>query len=161
VVDLRRLDRGFRAGLLDSGNDTVEHSFATVSTGGYSPHNESLAYFRSTAIELIAVVFMLLGGINFGVHFMAWRRRNFLAYLRDAEVRAFLLFVVILVVLYASVLLLTRGYRGFLNALATSLFEVTSTVTTTGFGVVDFSAWPLFLPVMMIFLSFVGGCGCI
>jgi len=57
--------------------DAVAHSFSTVSTGGFSPHDASLAYFNSPTIEVIAEVFMVLGGINFGVHFMAWRAREF------------------------------------------------------------------------------------
>jgi len=56
--------------------DAVGHAFTTVSTGGFSTHDASIAFFDSAAVELIGIVFMLLGGINFAVHFVAWRRRT-------------------------------------------------------------------------------------
>ena len=60
--------------------DAIGHSFSTVSTGGYSTHDASLAYFNSGAIEMIAVFFMFLGGINFSLHFVAWRHRRITDY---------------------------------------------------------------------------------
>ena len=139
--------------------DALEHSFSTVSTGGFSTHNESLGYFQNTAINYIAVLFMLLGAINFGIHFMALSNRKLSAYFLDTEVRTFLLTVTVFVAFYTVYLYLCREYSTISQALNFSVFEVTSVITSTGYGITDFSTWPLFLPVLLIFISFVGGCG--
>lgn len=138
--------------------DAVGHAFSTVSTGGFSTHDASMGYFQSAAIELIAVVFMLLGGINFTAHYVALHQASVWRYWRDAEVRLFLLVVVALVFLIASVLSLEHAYSSYGESLRHSLFQVASVITSTGFTTVDFSAWPLFLPVLLIFSSFMGGC---
>jgi trk system potassium uptake protein TrkH len=141
------------------GFDAIAHSLSTVSTGGFSTHDESLGYYDSPAIEIVAVVFMLLAAINFGVHFVVWLKRDPLIYLRDPEVRAFLLFVVGIVLLVGLMLWAEEHYSGLHLSLRDASFEVVSLVTSTGFGIVDYSHWPDFLPILLIFISFVGGCG--
>ncbi len=138
--------------------DAIAHSLATVSTGGFSTHDASLAYFQSPAIELIAVLFMLLGGINFSIHYFAWHSRDPRYYWRDVEVRTFLLLVMVMVLVVALALYRLEEAH-WLTALRESLFEVVSVITSTGFGVADFSTWPTFLPVLMILIGFIGGCG--
>ncbi len=139
--------------------DAVAHSLTTVSTGGFSTHDASLGWFHSPVIEAIAVVFMLMGGINFSIHFIALRSVDPLAYLRDVEVRTFLLFVLTITLLISLTLFLKGEYPTLSASLRNAVFEVVSVVTSTGFGTVDFSRWPDFLPVLLIFISFVGGCG--
>jgi trk system potassium uptake protein TrkH len=76
VVHLLSLTVGLRAGLLGAGMslfDAIGHAFSTVAIGGFSTHDASIGYFDSTLIEMIAVVFMLLSGVNFALHFVAWR----------------------------------------------------------------------------------------
>ncbi len=139
--------------------DALSHSLSTVSTGGFSTHNESLGYFHSRTIEGVAIFFMLLGAINFSIHYIVWRSGSLKAYFLDVEVRNFLLFV-IGVVLFSSVLLFKQGtYLSFFDSFENAFFEVVTIVTSTGFGTADFSAWPGALPVLLIFISFVGGCG--
>ena len=139
--------------------EALEHSYSTVSTGGFSTHNESFAYFQSNAINNVAVIFMILGSFNFGVHFIALRKRNPMLYLKDVEVRTFLLIVSFFVLLYTVFLYTTSTYEDVGKSFEYALFEVTSIITSTGFGVTDFTLWPLFMPVMLIFISFIGGCG--
>ena len=139
--------------------DAISHSMTTVSTGGFSTHDASLGYFNSEPIETIAIVFMLAGAINFSIHYLAWRDRSLLAYWRDPEVRSFLLFVVAVVALVSLILRTSGEYHSMPPTLRNAVFEVVTVVTSTGFGTVDFSAWPDFLPVLLIFISFVGGCG--
>ncbi len=69
--------------------DAICHSFSTVSTGGFSTHDASMAYWNSTPIDIIATVFMLIGGISFALHFAVWRGKSLLAYMRDPECRFF------------------------------------------------------------------------
>lgn len=138
--------------------DAISHSLSTLSTGGFSTHDASLAYFDSPMIEGIAVVFMLFGAINFGVHFMAFRNLDFGNYWRSIEVRVFLLTVAVLSLAIAWVLYATDVKTDLLTALRYSVFEVVSVITSTGFGIDDFSVWPLLLPALLIFISFLGGC---
>jgi trk system potassium uptake protein TrkH len=63
--------------------DAVSHSFSTVAIGGFSTHDSSLAYFDSTQVESIAIVFMVIAGINFALHFFAFQKKQFLHYLHD------------------------------------------------------------------------------
>jgi len=74
-----------------SGFDAIAHSFSTIAIGGFSTHDESIGYFQSTSIEMIAVVFMLLAGMNFALHFVAWRSLSLKAYLRDSELKTYLI----------------------------------------------------------------------
>ena len=139
--------------------DAIAHSFSTVSTGGFSTHDASLGYFQSATIESIAVFFMILGAINFSVHFVVWRNHNPLYYFKNIEVRTFLLVILATVLIVAVILKDTGEYVGYTSSLHNGLFEVVSVITSTGFGTVDFSHWPSFLPVLLIFISFIGGCG--
>lgn len=138
--------------------DALTHSFATVSTGGFSTHDASISYFASPWVELVAVAFMLAGGINFAVHFAAVRGRNPYRYWRDPEVRTFLSVTVVLILIVAAVLWTQHTYASVLEALRYSAFQVVSVITSTGFTTADFSTWPLFTPVLLIFSSFMGGC---
>jgi trk/ktr system potassium uptake protein len=137
--------------------DAVAHSFSTLSTGGYSTHDASLAYYNSPVIEAIAVVFMLIGGISFNVHFIAWRSLQLGRYFHDTQVRAFLLTVLGIAIAVALMLVIT-GTADALKSIRYAVFEVVSIITTTGFGIADFSLWPLALPVVLTFAGFVGGC---
>ncbi|QVL48225.1 MAG: TrkH family potassium uptake protein [Thiocapsa sp.] len=139
--------------------DAVSHSLSTVSTGGFSTHDASMGHFASPAIEAVAVVFMLLAAINFGVHYLVWLDRNPMQYLRDTEARTFLGFVLAMVALVGLVLYLEGPYDQVHASLRDASFEVVSIVTSTGFGIVDFAHWPDFLPLLLIYISFVGGCG--
>ncbi len=139
--------------------DAVAHSFSTISTGGFSTHDASLGYFASDTIELVAAVFMLLGAINFSVHFMVLRKKSLTPYFHDVEVRTFLVFVIATTLLIALVLRWTGYYPSLLSALINADFEVVSVITSTGFAAADFTQWPTFVPVLLIFISFIGGCG--
>ncbi|NKN33001.1 TrkH family potassium uptake protein [Marichromatium bheemlicum] len=139
--------------------DALCHSLSTLSTGGFSTHDASIGYFASPAVEAVAVCFMLLAAINFAVHYAAWSTRDPGRYLRDTETRAFLALVLGCVLLIGLVLRLEGGYDGLDESLRDALFEVVSVVTSTGFGTVDFAHWPDFLPILLIYISFIGGCG--
>ncbi len=139
--------------------DAVAHSLATVSTGGFSTHDASIGYFHSAGVEAVGILFMLLAAINFGVHYAVLLRRNPLLWLRDVEARTFLLFVLAVTLFVGLILRLQGGYVQWHPSLRDATFEVVSVVTSTGFGTVDFSHWPEMLPVLLILISFVGGCG--
>lgn len=138
--------------------DAICHSFSTVAIGGFSTHDASMAYFNSTSIELVAVVFMLLAGINFSLHFTAFQNRRFNHYLRDSEFKAY--GVVLLILLVVTYLILSKDtdYANSNNVFSNTLFQVVSIATTTGFVTQDFSLWAGGLPIILILASFIGAC---
>lgn len=138
--------------------DAIGHSFSTVSTGGYSTHDASLAYFNSGTIEMIAVFFMFLGGINFSLHFVAWRHRRVTDYLRDPEWRAFTGILLASTLLCAATLWLSGVKAEPVQALRVSLVQAVSVQTSTGFVTDDFSVWPGALPLILVLTMFIGGC---
>jgi trk system potassium uptake protein len=138
-----------------AGMDWVEaltHAFSTVSLGGFSSHDASFAHFNSPAVELVAIVFMLAGGINFGTHFLALRGLRLRPYALDPEMRAFLGVVGAAVFLIAGYLVLQGVYSNFGVALRYAAFNVVSAATTTGYATVDYAAWPLFAALLMLLL---------
>jgi trk system potassium uptake protein TrkH len=138
--------------------DAVGHSLSTLATGGFSTHDASFAYFDSAAIEAVAIVFMLLGGISFNLHFAAWRTLRVGGYLRNTQTRVFLSVAAALVAAISLTLYQTGTEETLTGAFRMAAFEVASVITSTGFGVTDFSLWPLALPVILIFASIMGGC---
>lgn len=138
--------------------DAIAHSFSTVSTGGNSTHDSSLAYYDNPVIETIAVVFMFIGGVNFSLHFLAWRHRRLINYFRDPEFRMFVRILVLSIALYTLVLWLTRHIHEPGEALRLAVFQAVSMQTTAGFVTDNFALWPGALPVILVLSAFVGGC---
>lgn len=139
--------------------DAVGHAFSTIAIGGFSTHDASMGYFDSTLIEMVAVLFLLLSGVNFALHFIAINRRSPRVYLLDSEFRFYLL-VLMFVALVVSVTLYTTGtYEEWNEAFTKGLFQAVSIGTTAGFTTADFSLWPGFIAIVLLFTSFIGGCG--
>ncbi len=139
--------------------DAIGHSFSTVAIGGFSTHDASMGHFNDKpVIEVIAIVFMLLSGINFALHFLAWRSRNVKTYFLDEEFRTYLKLIAVIGVITSAYLYFSGFFADPSRAALTGIFQVVSIGTTTGFTTSDYSLWPSFLPVMLLFTSFVGGC---
>ncbi|HVK98207.1 MAG TPA: potassium transporter TrkG, partial [Dongiaceae bacterium] len=138
--------------------DALCHSFSTVSLGGFSTHDANLGYYDSVAIECVAVLFMLLAGINFGLHFLAWRRRSFRQYASDGEVRFYFFILISMSLLMFIGLLATTGRDDPLLALRHAVFESVSVITTAGFGVAQYANWHPMLAMTLIMASFIGAC---
>lgn len=136
--------------------DAICHSFSTIATAGFSTHSASLGYFNSPLIEMITVVFMYMGAINFGLHFMALRRGRLTAYWRDPELGFFTISLGLLIGLIA-VMLWLQSPLAALEAVRQSVFMSTSLLTTTGFTSTDFTAWPGILPFLIVSASIMGG----
>ncbi len=138
--------------------DSVAHSFSTVAIGGFSTHDTSIGYFDNRAIELVAVVFMFLGAINFALHFSVVRTKSLWPYLRDAEFRFYASLLLVIASLSIYVLYSQSDSHDLPTAVREALFQTVSIATTTGFVTSDYASWPIFIPVMLLFASFVGGC---
>ena len=138
--------------------DAVGHAFSTLSTAGFSTHDASIGFFDSAAIETIAIVFMIVGAISFNIHVVVWGSLKFSSYFRHDETRTFLLVLLAIAIFCAFVLVQSGGEANVLHAWRLAAFEVVSVITSTGFGIADFSLWPVALPVILIFASIMGGC---
>ena len=138
--------------------DAMMHAFSTIGLGAFSSHDASFAYWNSPAIEMVSIYFMLLAGMNFGTHFLAWRRWSFGPYVRDPEAWLYLLVVLGSVLGVAYYLLANQTYPDFWTALRYSAFNVVSIATTTGFSNTNFNLWPIFAPIWMLFLCSFATC---
>lgn len=139
--------------------DAIGHAFATVATGGFSTHDASIGYYDSPLIEMIATVFMLAGGVNFAIHFVAWRKLDLRVYVTDPEVRVYWLIFLGGSVIVAASLYFAGTYSSPETSIRQGVFQVASILTSTGFGTATFAAWPLHIPLVLVILSFIGGCG--
>ncbi len=138
--------------------DALSHSFSTVAIGGFSTHDASIGHFNSTAIQFVAIVFMLLSGINFAIHFTAIRGRSLQPYRRDAEFRTYILVLSVVSLITIGYLQLTHTFDSTAESIIEGLFQVVSIGTTTGFTTAEYHSWPGFLPVLLLYVSFIGGC---
>jgi len=138
--------------------DAIGHAFATVAIGGFSHYDASLGQFDSRTVELVAVFFMLVGAMNFGLHFVAWRSGRLGAYWRDPECAAFLRLMLGLSMVTLVYLLVAGDYEDTLQLAADGVFQAVSIATTTGFTTSHYHHWPAGLPVLLLFASFIGGC---
>jgi trk system potassium uptake protein TrkH len=137
--------------------DAIGHSFSTVAIGGFSTHDASLGYFNSPTIEAIAIIFMLISVLNFGLHFYAWKNKSIVHYFLDSEFKFLLSIMFGGALLTVSALWLTDTYT-LSESVRNGLFQVVSVATTTGFGTAGFAEWPVFLPVLLFMMAFIGGC---
>ena len=136
--------------------DAVNHSMTTMSTGGYSTHDASFAYFDSVAIELVAVFFMLAASIPFMLYLplLAGKTQNIF---EDGQVRS-MFGAYAAVVLLLIVWLVATNQNNGVTAIRDSLFSVVSIATTTGYVSTDYTAWGTLSVMAFFFLTYVGGC---
>lgn len=135
--------------------DAIVTTFACVCTGGFSVMNASLAAYNLPACEVIAIVFMLLGSLNFAVFFLTLTGR-FRQAIHSDELRFFLGAVgAASLFIFLDILPLydTAGH-----ALRDAVFQVTSVISTSGFSTTDYALWPTFSQTILVLLMFLGGC---
>jgi trk system potassium uptake protein TrkH len=136
--------------------DAICHSFSTVAIGGFSTHDASIGYFANPRVEAVAIVFMVLAGINFSLHFFAWTRFNPRLYWRDWEVRMYLGALAGVAVVVC--LILANDPASTATPWRDGVFQAVSIATTTGYTTSNFSLWPSAAPVLLLFAAFAGGC---
>jgi trk system potassium uptake protein TrkH len=137
--------------------DAVTHAFSTVSTGGFSTHEGGLSHFQSTAIEFVAIGFMFVGGVNFALHFLAYKRRDSGVYFDDPQFRGYLILSFLLIAVVSGALYRSGVYATPGEALRQGAFAAISMQSTTGFAGAPFFTWPGMLPVLLMLTTFVGG----
>jgi trk system potassium uptake protein TrkH len=137
--------------------DAVCHGFATLATGGFSTRTASIAAYDSVYIEVVLMVFMLLGGLNFALHYRALRG-EFSPWWKDSGTRFYLGVLAAATLACAGVLHAVAGGPDWGNALRQASFTCVSLATTTGFCTADFDVWPATLKVLLLLLMLMGGC---
>jgi trk system potassium uptake protein TrkH len=137
--------------------DALCHAFSTVAIGGFSTHDASMAYFDSGIVDCVAIVFMFVAGINFSLHFFAWRYVSIKHYFRDPEFRAYSAILLVLSAIVVVTLFQSRGFGDPGETFINGVFQAVSISTTTGFTTENFALWPAALPVLLVFASFIGG----
>jgi len=129
------------------------HMATTMGLGGFSTRDAGFQSFDSVAVEGVAMVFMLIAGINFATHFNALSQRSLRAYLRCPQTLPYLAVVLGSGLLVAAYLYWERVYTEPLAALRYAMFNTISVATTTGYANTDYALWPVAAPVLMLLLS--------
>jgi trk system potassium uptake protein TrkH len=136
--------------------DAICHTFGTMATGGFSTKNASIGYYNSAIIDYIVIVFMIIAGINFSLHYKALRGRMS-SYQKDPETRFFFLLLGGGTVIIVADLFLSHNYSLF-EGLQKGLFQTVSIITTTGYGTDDYEKWSSSGQIVLFLFMFLGGC---
>ena len=135
--------------------DAICHSFTTMATGGYSTHGASIAFWESSYIHYIVILFMFIAGTNFTLSYFALQGK-FSKMFKDEEFKFYLGFTLGFTVLIAFFLVFIHNQEVTVS-FRDSLFQVVSILTTTGYATVDYTTWAPFIGVMIFILMFLGG----
>lgn len=138
--------------------DAICHGFSVISLGGFSTHDRNVAWFESGRIESVMAVFMMVAAVNFSTHFAAIRRGDLSVYRRDPEARWMFIWILAGVVVLTGLVYADEVFPTIGESLRHVGFSLVTLATTSGFTTVDYSGWPLFVPMWMLFMSCVASC---
>jgi trk system potassium uptake protein TrkH len=136
--------------------EAINHTFATVATGGFSTRNTSVAAFNNPAAEMIIALFMFLGSVNLQLYYRAFKMRSIRYYFKYYEVKSHLIIIFLSVVFVTSVLFFSGTYSNLLQSLRYAVFQVATAATTTGFASTDYTNWPSSVLALLMILSLIG-----
>jgi trk system potassium uptake protein TrkH len=134
--------------------EAVCHAFTTMPTGGFSTKSASIAHYNSAYFDTVFIVFMLMAGINFSLHYQMLRGKP-LAFWQDAEAR-FFIFISLVLVLLVSWNIHGEIYHSIGDSIRYGAFQVVSILTTTGFATADYETWPAMSQVILFLCMFIG-----
>lgn len=137
--------------------DSICHAMCTISTGGFSTKNTSIAYFDSLLIDWIVIVFMLLAGISFALLFLM-ARREFETVRKDEELRLYLVTILGATAVIFLVLLLQGDMTPSFGLFTNTVFQVITIITSTGYATLDYMLWPTLAQCVLLALMVMGGC---
>ena len=133
--------------------DAVCHGFSALALGGFSTYDASIGHFNSLPIEMVLTLFSVLAALNFATHYLAWSERGLMAYFRDAEAKAILGVLIASCIGVAVFLYMKGNYPDFSTSLRHTTFNLVSIAVDSGLHTQDYSRWPIFAPMWMMFLS--------
>ena len=137
--------------------DSIAHAMTTIATGGFSTHNESIGFFKSSNIEIIATIFIVLGSLPF-ISYLKFIKGNKKIFFQDMQIKGLiylLLFSILVMFLY---LFFINNESSLIDKLRISSFNVVSILSGTGYVTDDFGLWGKFSLIFFLFLMFIGGC---
>ena len=137
--------------------DSIAHSMTTIATGGFSTYSDSIGYFQNPKIEIISIIFIVLGSIPF-IAYLKFVKGDKKVFLKDTQIKGLVYILIISVLLMFFYLMLSNKDYSFSENLRISTFNVVSILSGTGYVTTDFSLWGKFPLVFFLFLMFVGGC---
>jgi len=137
--------------------DSIAHSMTTIATGGFSTYSSSIGYFQNPKIEIIAIIFIILGCIPF-IAYLKFVKGDQKIFFKDVQIKGLIYILIISVLLMFLYLLLSNKEYSFAENLRISTFNVVSILSGTGYVTSDFSLWGKFPLIFFLFLMFIGGC---
>ena len=137
--------------------DSVSHAMTTIATGGFSTHNDSIGFFKSSYIEIIASVFIILGSIPF-ISYLKFARGNRKVFFEDVQIKGLIYLLAISITIMFFYLIFINYESNIFDKIRISSFNVISILSGTGYVTDDFSLWGKFSLIFFLFLMFIGGC---
>jgi len=137
--------------------DSIAHSMTTIATGGFSTYSSSIGYFQNSKIEIVSIIFIILGSVPF-IAYIKFIKGNKKIFFKDSQIKALIYFLIISILLIFLYLLFTNKGENPIENLRISAFNTVSILSGTGYVTSDFSLWGKFPLVFFLFLMFVGGC---
>jgi len=137
--------------------DSIAHSMTTIATGGFSTYSSSIGYFQNPKIEIIAIIFIILGCIPF-IAYLKFVKGDQKIFFKDVQIKGLIYIFIVSILLMLLYLLLSNKEHSFAENLRISTFNVVSILSGTGYVTSDFSLWGKFPLIFFLFLMFIGGC---
>ena len=137
--------------------DSVAHSMTTIATGGFSTYSDSIGHFQNPKIEIVSIIFIILGSIPF-IAYLKFVKGDKKIFFKDVQIKGLIYILIISVLLMFLYLIVYNKEYSLLENLRISAFNVVSILSGTGYVTTDFSLWGKFPLIFFLFLMFVGGC---
>ena len=137
--------------------DSISHAMTTIATGGFSTHNDSIGFFKSSNIEIVASIFIILGSIPF-ISYLKFTKGNRKIFFKDVQIRGLIYLLVISVITMFLYLLIINYESSLFDKIRISSFNVISILSGTGYVTDDFGLWGKFSLIFFLLLMFIGGC---
>ena len=137
--------------------DSVSHAMTTIATGGFSTHNDSIGFFKSSNIEIVASIFIILGSIPF-ISYLKFTQGNKKVFFQDVQIRGLIYLLLISIIIMFLYLLLINDESSLFDKIRISSFNVISILSGTGYVTDDFGLWGKFSLIFFLALMFIGGC---
>lgn len=137
--------------------DAINHTFATMPSGGFSTYNNSIGGLNNLRAEMVILIFMVISGGNFSLYYALWQKQ-WRQVFRDTELRCYL-FVLLIASILITLNIYQTHYETLIEAARNGFFQVISITTTTGYTTTDYSKWPSLARIILFFLMFIGASG--
>ena len=139
--------------------DSVAHSMTTIATGGFSTYSDSIGHFQNPTIEIIAIIFIIMGSMPF-IAYLKFIKGDKKIFFKDVQIKGLIYILIISVLLMFLYLLISNNNNeySFTENLRISAFNIVSILSGTGYVTSDFSLWGKFPLIFFLFLMFIGGC---